>query len=134
MFDPIAKALVEANADPDIIRRTLGSLIGELQELDWDTELDSLQQFADCPAVVEAFRDMGITLPGRPPVAPVADSTTEVTSLRLANRNTTLRAALLEAIRVLRSERHPQFESSRSGWIPNSRLDRWEALAQSGSE
>ena len=55
IFDRVARALVEANASDDLKERVLGELIGTLQGEDWDTELDSLQQFLDDPAIVRAF-------------------------------------------------------------------------------
>jgi hypothetical protein len=62
VFDPVAQALIEAGASDDLKRKTLGRLIEQLQEEDWDTESDSLEAFADDPAIVAAFADHGITL------------------------------------------------------------------------
>ncbi len=56
IFDPVAKALVELNAPDDMKIRVLGTLIGTLQDGDWDTEHESLGEFQDDPAIVEAFR------------------------------------------------------------------------------
>ena len=56
IFDPVAKALVELNAPDEMKIRVLGDLIGALQEGDWDTEGESLDEFQDDPAIVEAFR------------------------------------------------------------------------------
>ncbi len=56
IFDPVAKALVELNAPDEVKTRVLGDLIGALQDGDWDTESESLSQFSDDPAIVEAFR------------------------------------------------------------------------------
>jgi hypothetical protein len=62
IFDPVAKALIDAEVSDDVIRRVLGRLITQLQEGDWDTEDASLEAFRNEPAVVAAFADNGITL------------------------------------------------------------------------
>lgn len=62
IFDPVARALIEAGASDDLKRKTLSALIGQLQEGDWDTEDASLDEFADDPAIVQAFRDNGVIL------------------------------------------------------------------------
>jgi hypothetical protein len=61
IFDPIARALIEAGATDETLERALGDLIGTLQDEDWDTELDSLQQFRDHPAIVRAFARHDVT-------------------------------------------------------------------------
>lgn len=61
IFDPIASALIEANASDELKERTLTPLIPTLQREDWDTELDSLQRFLDDPAIVRAFANNDIT-------------------------------------------------------------------------
>lgn len=60
-FNPVASALIEAGASDLLKERVLGELIGNLQEEDWDTELDSLQLFLDDPAIVRAFANNDIT-------------------------------------------------------------------------
>lgn len=62
IFDPVAKGLLDANASEEIKRRVLGPLIEELRENDWDTEYDSLDQFADDPVIVAIFAEHGVTL------------------------------------------------------------------------
>jgi hypothetical protein len=62
IFDPVARALVKAGADDDTKRTVLGDLIGELQDGDWDTEDESLEDFLDDPAIVAAFADKGVHL------------------------------------------------------------------------
>jgi hypothetical protein len=62
-FNPVARALIEAGASDLLKERVLGELIGNLQEEDWDTELDSLQLFLDDPAIVRAFANNDITWP-----------------------------------------------------------------------
>jgi hypothetical protein len=61
IFDPVARALQEAGASNELKERVLSQLIGTLQHEDWDTELDSLQNFLDDPAIVKAFAEYGIT-------------------------------------------------------------------------
>jgi hypothetical protein len=56
IFDPVAQAMIELNASDEMKIRVLGDLIGALQDGDWDTEDESLDQFGDDPAIVEAFR------------------------------------------------------------------------------
>lgn len=60
-FDPMARALIKAGASDEEKEQVLGDLIGHLQEEDWDTEYDSLQQFLDDPAIVRAFAKNDIT-------------------------------------------------------------------------
>lgn len=60
IFDPMARALQEAGASDEQKERTLTALIPVLQHEDWDTELDSLQNFLDDPAIVNAFANNGI--------------------------------------------------------------------------
>lgn len=63
IFDPVAKALIDANVGDKVLRDVLGSLIEKLQDGDWDTEDESLEAFASEPAVVAAFADNGVHLP-----------------------------------------------------------------------
>lgn len=60
IFDPVMAALIEAGASDEIKKRVAAGLIGVLRENDWDTEWDSLDQFADDPAIVEVFAEHGI--------------------------------------------------------------------------
>jgi hypothetical protein len=60
IFDPVAQAMIDLNAPAEMKLRVLGALIGALQDGDWDTEDESLNQFLDDPAIVEAFRQHGI--------------------------------------------------------------------------
>lgn len=62
VFNPVARALIEAGAPDDTKRKVLGDLIGGLQDGDWDTEDESLEEFLDDPAVVQAFADKGVHL------------------------------------------------------------------------
>ncbi|HET6691724.1 MAG TPA: hypothetical protein VFG74_12755 [Miltoncostaeaceae bacterium] len=65
IFDPVARALIDAGADDTTKRRVLGDLIGGLQDGDWDTEDESLEEFLDDPAVVAAFADRNVHLADR---------------------------------------------------------------------
>ena len=60
-FDPVARALREAGASDELKTRVLTPLIANLQHEDWDTELNSLQDFLDDPAIVKAFAKNGVT-------------------------------------------------------------------------
>lgn len=62
VFDPVAKALIQSGASDEIKRAALGPLIEALQERGWDTEAESLGQFADDPVIVDLFAGYGITL------------------------------------------------------------------------
>lgn len=61
IFDPVAQALVDLNADEHTKRRVLGSLIDALQDGDWDTEHESLERFQGDPVIVSLFyeREVG---------------------------------------------------------------------------
>ncbi|MGW5123256.1 hypothetical protein ACWEQ7_04175 [Streptomyces sp. NPDC004069] len=65
IFDPVARALIEANASDDTKRDVLGKLIGQLQDNDWDTEDESLEDFLDDPAIVQAFAARDVHLHDR---------------------------------------------------------------------
>jgi len=62
IFDPVARAMVELGAPDEMKIRVLGDLIGALQDGDWDTEGESLDEFQDDPAIVEAFRQHDVYL------------------------------------------------------------------------
>ncbi|MFB6512085.1 hypothetical protein ACFCW4_02710 [Streptomyces virginiae] len=55
IFNNVADGLIEAGADDDVKEKTLTKLIRDLQAEDWDTELDSLQDYRNDPAIVRAF-------------------------------------------------------------------------------
>lgn len=61
IFDPMARSLIEAGASDEVKRDTLGPLIDKLRGEDWDTEGESLEEFADDPVIVALFRERGIT-------------------------------------------------------------------------
>lgn len=56
IFDPVARKMTELGVSPEIKTEVLSTLIHELQMGDWDTEGESLGEFKDNPAIVEAFR------------------------------------------------------------------------------
>ncbi|MFJ6073666.1 hypothetical protein ACIQFU_22965 [Streptomyces sp. NPDC093065] len=60
IFNPVARALIETGADDATKRKVLGDLISELQDGDWDTEDESLEEFLDDPAIVAAFHDHNV--------------------------------------------------------------------------
>lgn len=64
IFDPVARALIEVGASDDVKRRVLGDLIGHLQDGDWDTEDESLEDFKNDPAIVAAFAANDVHLDG----------------------------------------------------------------------
>lgn len=65
IFNPVARALIDAGADDTTKRAVLVDLIGGLQEGDWDTEDESLEDFLHDPAVVGAFADRNVHLSDR---------------------------------------------------------------------
>jgi hypothetical protein len=56
IFDPVARALLDAGAPDEVITNTCAQLIKTLTEQDWDTLDESIEQFRDQPAVIAAFR------------------------------------------------------------------------------
>lgn len=63
IFNTVAVALIEANATDEVKEKALTKVIRELQEEDWDTELDSLQSYRHDPAIVRAFAANDIVWP-----------------------------------------------------------------------
>ena len=51
--------MIELKAGDGIMTEVLSVLIHELQMGDWDTECESLGEFQEYPAIVEAFRRNG---------------------------------------------------------------------------
>jgi len=64
IFNPVMRALIESGATDEVKAMVANQLIGALQEGDWDTEDESLEEFADDPAIVSAFAEHEIYLPG----------------------------------------------------------------------
>jgi hypothetical protein len=79
IFDPVARALIEVSASDDVKTRVLGKLIEQLQDGDWDTGDESLEEFADDPAIVAAFAANGIHLDNED--EETADSDSDVLAL-----------------------------------------------------
>jgi hypothetical protein len=65
IFNPVARSLIDAGADDTTKRKVLGDLIDRLQDGDWDTEDESLEDFLDDPAIVQAFADHNVHLSDR---------------------------------------------------------------------
>jgi hypothetical protein len=59
-FNVVADALIEGDASDDLKTKVCGVLIGVFRSEDWDTEYDSLEQYAGDPAIVQAFREHGV--------------------------------------------------------------------------
>ncbi|MFC8447625.1 hypothetical protein [Kitasatospora sp. NPDC057223] len=62
IFDPVAQALIDSGATDELKTRVLADLIRTLKDGDWDTEHESLDQFAGDAAIVEAFRQHGVVI------------------------------------------------------------------------
>jgi hypothetical protein len=56
IFDKIARALIEAGADDELLGRVLYELAEELTAQDWDTVDESIDEFAGHPVVQHALR------------------------------------------------------------------------------
>jgi hypothetical protein len=65
IFNPVARALIDTGVPDETKRKVLGDLIGGLQDGDWDTEDESLEDFLDDPAIVSAFADHNVHLSDR---------------------------------------------------------------------
>ncbi|MFC8463378.1 hypothetical protein [Streptomyces sp. NPDC057250] len=63
IFDPVARALIDAGTDPQTREDVLADIIEALQNEDWDTQQDSLDLFLNDPPTVAAFARHGITHP-----------------------------------------------------------------------
>jgi dUTP pyrophosphatase len=60
IFDPVARAVLNSHVSKDDAVNILTTLIRNLQSEDWDTEDESLEEFAAWPEVVEAFKLCGV--------------------------------------------------------------------------
>ena len=60
VFDPVALKMQELGLSDEAKTEVLAVLIDALQERGWDTEGESLGEFADDEAIVEAFRRNGV--------------------------------------------------------------------------
>lgn len=65
IFDPVARALINAGTAEAEREEVLAGLIPALQAEDWDTEQDSLDRFLNDPPTVRAFARHGITAEDR---------------------------------------------------------------------
>lgn len=62
VFDPVARKARELALTDEQKTGLLTVLIRELQDRDWDTEDESLEEFKDDQAIVEAFRRQEVIL------------------------------------------------------------------------
>lgn len=60
IFNNVADSLIREDVPEGAVEEVLKDLIRTLREGDWDTELDSLQDYLHHPAVVRAFEAHGI--------------------------------------------------------------------------
>jgi hypothetical protein len=63
IFNPVMRALIEANASEDLIAHIASVLIDALRDADWDTEDESLEEFKNYPEIVATFALKGVHLP-----------------------------------------------------------------------
>jgi hypothetical protein len=59
IFDPVADAMIRTGVAGEQMTEVLSVLIKALHDGDWDTDGESLGQYEDHPAIVEAFRRNG---------------------------------------------------------------------------
>ncbi|APY88200.1 hypothetical protein DCW30_05720 [Streptomyces alfalfae] len=97
IFDPVATALQKANADDNTKRTVLSGLIRELQDGDWDTEDESLEDFLDDPAIVSAFADRNVHLSDRRCCARELDANPRQVLLAMRNEDVS-EEAMVEAL------------------------------------
>ena len=62
IFDDVANGLIEVGASDEIKERVLGKLADSLSGQDWDTQDESLEEFADDPVIVKLFEVRGFRL------------------------------------------------------------------------
>ena len=62
ILDTVANSLIGAKVSDEVIRTVCADLIRELVSEDWDTTGETLGEWSDTPAVVQAFRDNKIYL------------------------------------------------------------------------
>jgi hypothetical protein len=60
IFDPVIGALRGADVPAATLKHVAVTLIKALQDGDWDTEDESLEEFKDDPVIVAAFAECGI--------------------------------------------------------------------------
>jgi hypothetical protein len=58
-FNDVADALISAGASDEIKTKVCSALISSLGYGDWDTQGESLGEYEDDPAIVQAFREHG---------------------------------------------------------------------------
>lgn len=62
IFDPVARTFIDCDVPAETRTRVLAVLIKALQDGDWDTADESLDEFKHDLAIVDAFRQNGIYL------------------------------------------------------------------------
>lgn len=62
VFEPVAEALGQLEADDHTTTMVCQALIKGLLECDWDEPDESLRRHLEKPAIVEAFARCGITM------------------------------------------------------------------------
>jgi hypothetical protein len=60
IFDPVCRELQRSFLQTPTRKKILVTLIKALQELDWDTEGESLELFQEDSVVIAAFKECGI--------------------------------------------------------------------------
>jgi hypothetical protein len=63
IFNETINVAILASVKGEALTRIAETLIGELQDGDWDTESESVDLFMECPEIIEAFRRRGILIP-----------------------------------------------------------------------
>lgn len=60
IFDPVARTFIDCDVPAETKTRVLTVLIKALQDGDWDTADESLDEFKHDEAIVDAFRQNGV--------------------------------------------------------------------------
>jgi hypothetical protein len=63
IFNAVASRVITAHISEADTTNILEALIWELQDMDWDTEDESVELFMSYPAVLQAFRNRGVSIP-----------------------------------------------------------------------
>lgn len=62
MADYLIRLVAINKISEDVAQGIAGALIETLQDVDWDTESESLENYSHVSFIIEAFDDCGITL------------------------------------------------------------------------
>lgn len=63
IFDETIREAIYNDVEGRALYCIASALIAQLQNGDWDTEDESLEQFRDQPEVIRAFKDAGVLIP-----------------------------------------------------------------------